>query len=106
MHGGLTDKPSADLNSLLFIADLNTKAVETVKPPTFFYQKKLKFMDHLLCELSADTLLLIGGSSPPLGHGGRIFMYSTKKNDIDKCDLGQHCLVDAKLHLRYKINCL
>ena len=45
--------------------------------------------------ISDDTLMLMGGSLPPPGHGERsIFMYSSKPMDILTCGLEDSCKVD------------
>ena len=95
MQGGLTEKNIP--NGKLYIANHQTKSVEIVEPPTFIDEKMKVFGSSSLWLVEDDTLLLIGGSSPPLGYGGRsIFMYSRRKNDVDFCDLGEkHCLVSV-----------
>jgi hypothetical protein len=96
MYGGITENIIADPEENMYIADVNNRTVDVKKPPTFLNHKMRVFGATSVWLIEDDTLLLIGGSTPPLGYGGRsIFMYSRRKNDIDFCDLGeQSCLVN------------
>ena len=74
-------------NGNIFIVNIVTKQLEIVKPPTFL-SEKTKVWGSSSAWISDDTLMLMGGSLPPPGHGERsIFMYSSKPMDILTCGL-------------------
>ena len=69
-------------NGHIYFLNIVAKQLEKVKPPTFL-SEKTKVWGSSSAWISHATLMLMGGSLPPPGHGERsIFMYSSKPMDI------------------------
>ena len=93
LFGGLQEDPKNEPKGELIIANPVTSTIERITPPEFL-NEKTKVFGLSSVWLEDDTLLLLGGSTPPLGYGGRsLLLYSSKKNDLGPCDLNPKCLM-------------
>jgi len=95
IFGGLTEALKEEPNGELIVANPITSTVERIPPPEHLSQKTNVFGSSSMW-LEDESLLLLGGSTPPLGYGGRsVFLYSSKKNDLGPCQLVPKCVMPA-----------
>lgn len=100
LHGGNTGKllpkieGEFECNGQLIVMNIATASQKSIQPPKDVAEK-MKVHGASSCWFGKETLMLVGGSEPPLGHGGRsIIAYTSENLVMNGCALDE-CLVVA-----------
>ena len=79
-------------NSDLMIMDLASGSLKTDVTPAIM-KRKMAVSGATSVWVDNETLMLIGGTEPPLGEGGRsIFVYTSKEITMNECLAAEFCL--------------